>query len=51
MSFILKVLKIIGIVLAVGVGLVVVYFILRYLMYIIIGGFVLWALAKFFFGD
>ena len=48
---IIKVLKIIGIVLAVGVGLVVVYFILRYLMYIIIGGFVLWALAKFFFGD
>ena len=48
---VLKVLRIIGIVLAVAAGLVVVYFILRYLMYILFGVFVLWAVIKFLFGD
>ena len=47
----LKALKITGIVLAVCVGLVVVYFVLRYLMYIIIGGVVLLAIIGFFSGD
>lgn len=47
----LKALKITGIVLGACVGLVVVYFILRYLMYIIIGGIVVLGIYKFFFGD
>lgn len=48
---ILKALRITGIVLAVGVGLVAVYFIIKYIMYIIIGGIVLLALIHFLFGD
>lgn len=47
----LKALKITGIVLGVCVGLVVVFFILRYLMYIIIGGVVLLALIGWLSGD
>lgn len=44
-------LKIIGILLAIGVGLVVIYFVLKYLWYIIIGGVVLLAVIGFFSGD
>ena len=47
----LKALKITGIVLAVAAGLVAIYFIIKYIMYIIIGGFILLAVIKFFFGD
>lgn len=44
---ILKVLKIIGIVVAIAVALLIVYFILKYLVYIIIGGILLLAVIGF----
>lgn len=48
---ILKALKIAGIVLAAGVGLVVVYFIIKYIVYIVIGGVVVLAVIGWLSGD
>ena len=50
-SRILKALKITGIVLGVGIGLLAIYFIVKYIVYIIIGGVLLLALIGFFGGD
>lgn len=44
-------LRIIGLVLAVGVGLLVIYFVLKYLIYIVIGGVLLLAFIGYLTGD